>query len=217
MPLAPALGYIAVRYWLLPNRPVEWRNTIGLPLVVAACTVIVSPIWGLASALVSTTLHVLPVVLNQLALALIAGLLSGICLYGSERLATRLFFGKVEAGSLRRALCGAHAAGIVTVLLTASLPVTASVYLFHAAITQTWGKWLLLPTSIVGWIVYLLLSWRAWGNAPRPASDARSVARGLVLTFVALSLIGAAALAPHIGPLNALMWPLSYFAGWPKT
>jgi hypothetical protein len=186
---------------------------------VAACTVIVSPVWGLASALVSTTLHFLPVALNQLVLALIAGLLSGICLYGIERLATRLFFGKVEAGSLRPALCGAHAAGIAAVLLTASLPVTLSVYLFHAAITQTWGKWLLLPMSIGGWIVYLLLTWRAWADAPRPiAYDARVVARGLVFAFVALSLIGAAARAQsHIGPLNALMWPLSYFVGWPKT
>ena len=218
-PLAPTLGYIAIRYWVLPSRPQGWRNAVALPLVVLPCMIVASAVAGLAASLVFIALQSFPAVLNLPLLALVTGALAGTFLYGIERLATQLLFGWEEAAGLRAALCGAHVAGFAAVLLAGSLPGTIAIHVFHVAISQTWAGWLLLPILACGELAHLLMAWRAWGSGSRPvASAVRDVAGGLVLAFVAMSLIGAAARAPwSVGPLQALTWPLSYFTSWPKT
>lgn len=222
MPPTPVLGYIAVRYWVLPNRPRDWRNTLALPLVVLICMTVACVIAGLCASLLLIVWSYLPAALYGLLLVVITGAVAGSCLFGVERLTTRLLFGSAEAAKLRLALCVAHAAGLTAELMAGSLLVTLSIDFFHVPISQTWGRWLLLPASICGSMAYLLLTWRAWNTAegPTPVSfrGFRGAARGLVLAFVMLTLIGAAARgAWGADPLPALLWPLSIVVGWPKT
>lgn len=217
MPLPPILGYIAIRYWVLPVRPQGWRNGLVLPLITLPCMVLACGVSGFLASLLTAPLRFLSIPCDQALLYLLTGALAGVFLYGIERLLTRLVFGPEAAAELRPALCGAHAAGIAVILLAQYLPSIVGIYFFHAAISQTWAKWLVLAIVLCGQIVHLWMAWRAWGGGSRLATGVRGVAAGLVLAFVAMSLIGTAARVPTSpGPLEALSWPLSHFLGWPK-
>lgn len=218
MPVTPVFGYIAVRYWILPNRRRDWRNAIALPLITLAGMIVATIVASLVASLIGMTLLFLPAALYQLAVIVTVGLLAGLCLYGVERLTTRVLFGKAEAVRVRASLCGAHAVGLAAACVAASLVAVVSIRVFHVAISPSWARWLVLP-SICGWSVHLLLTWRAWGSNSQPlALDAPSLAKGVVLGFVVLNLLGAMARLPRsAGLMQALAWPLSSIAGWPPT
>jgi len=202
IPLFPAMGYLATRYWVLPCRAQSWRNAVALPVIVLPCMVIAGALTALVAALITANFPPLYQVAVSL---LIIGGLAGLCLAGTEKVTTLLLFGNAEAARIGPLFYLAHAVGIVVVL--------AAVWLAEA-ITQTWGRWLVLPVLVCGEVVHLLLVWYAWGNRSAHRQQAfRATVVSLTLTFVALSLIGAAIRLPlSPNPFQAFVWPVLYFA-----
>jgi hypothetical protein len=214
-PLFPTFGYLATRYWLLPCRAQSWRNAVALPVIVLPCMVIASALSASVAALI--VINFFPP-LYQVTLSLpITGGLAGLCLAGIEKVTTLLLFGNEEAARIGPLFYPAHAVGIVVVLVAIWSPEPAlSGHFFQAATTQPWGKRLVLLVLVCSEVVYLLLVWYAWGSrsAHRQPNFRATVIR-LILTFVALSLIGAAIRLPlSPDPLQALEWPVPYFASF---
>jgi hypothetical protein len=202
IPLFPVMGYLATRYWVLPCRAQSWRNAVALPVIVLACTVIVSALSALVAALIAANFPQ-P---DQVALSLlIIGGLAGLCLAGIETLTTLLLFGNAEAARIGPLFYPAHAVGIFIVLVAVWLA---------EAITQAWARGLVLPILVCSEALYLLLIRYAWGSrsARRPL-NVRATVVSLALTFFALSVIGAAIRLPlSPNPLQAFVWPVLYFA-----
>jgi len=217
-PMFPILGYVALRYWVLPPRAQSWRNGLGVPLIVLPCMVVASVLSGYIAAFVALSAAFVPTALVHMLALLLAGALAGLSLCVIERLATRLLFGRGEAARLGLALCGAHAVGLVAVLVAGSSLVTLGIYIFHVAISQTWAGWFVFPVLVCGEIVHLLLTWRAWRRgSPAILLSGRNVLSRVAAAFVGLSLIGAAARIPSSAdPLQTLVWPVSYFIGFSK-
>jgi len=109
----PILGYVALRYWVLP--PARNHGAMGweCPLIVLPCMVVASVLSGYIAAFVALSAAFVPTALVHMLALLLAGALAGLSLALSRGWdALALWEGRGGRGS-GLALCGAHAVGLV--------------------------------------------------------------------------------------------------------
>ena len=180
------LGYLTLRYWMIPPGPWTLRSAVLLPLLVLAGMAFVAALttwleaWInmelLLAAFRSDVMGGAPLpgeVFSLLVLTvakLVAGALTGLGLWFVERSAARLLSGAVAPWP-GPALCRAHTAGAVFLALALMLP--SALFLLGGA-----GALSSLPVTAaigarLGGLPHLWLTWRAWRGAGRAAERAR--------------------------------------------